>query len=56
MAFIDELREDGFSCFTFKVMPYYATQEIYDIGRFKKAITEAGTGNVYSYLHITVEW
>lgn len=51
-----QLREDGFTRFTIKVMPYYATEYIYDIGRFKGTITQVETGNVFYCLHVTVEW
>lgn len=51
-----QLREDGFTRFTIKVMPYYATENVYDIGHFKRTRTEVETGNVFYCLHVTVEW
>lgn len=56
-ALVDQqLRKDGFTNFNVKIAPYYETEYIYNIGVFMKYNTMSETGNVFYYLHITVEW
>lgn len=51
-----QLRKDGFTNFNVKIAPYYETEYIYNIGVFMKYNTMSETGNIFYYLHITVEW